>query len=117
MVLFFVFGSKEGGFESRRLETVRWTVSTGVASPQRSESIYFRHCTSRWESNAGRWIRKGRPNKQSGGLFVDPWLFQRKANPQGGNHHSMVLFFVFVQRKVDSKAGLLMLRQYATMRK
>ena len=33
------------GFERRLLETVRWTVSTAVASPQRSESVPSTLCT------------------------------------------------------------------------
>ena len=31
------------GLESRLLETVRWSVSTGVAFPQKSESILAHH--------------------------------------------------------------------------
>jgi len=30
----------EGGFERRLLASVRWTLATAVASPQRSESVF-----------------------------------------------------------------------------
>ena len=35
----FWYGYLDGGFERRLLATVRWTVATAVASPQRSESV------------------------------------------------------------------------------
>ena len=41
--LFPVFGYLEGGFERRLLATVRWTVATAVAFPQKSESIFPHH--------------------------------------------------------------------------
>ena len=37
------FKECQNGLESRLLETVRWTVSTGVAFPQKSESIDDRY--------------------------------------------------------------------------
>ena len=37
------FKECQNGLESRLLETVRWTVSTGVAFPQKSESIDNRY--------------------------------------------------------------------------
>ena len=40
------------GLESRLLETVRWTVSTGVAFPQESESILAHHL-KKDEDNGG----------------------------------------------------------------
>ena len=37
---FSAFGHLEGGFERRLLATVRWTVETAVAFPQKSESTF-----------------------------------------------------------------------------
>jgi hypothetical protein len=37
---FSAFGHLEGGFERRLLATVRWTVATAVAFPQKSESTF-----------------------------------------------------------------------------
>ena len=47
------------------------------------------HLQPPWPAAAGEsirlhfrlWTRKGRPNKQSGRLFVGPWLARRRANP------------------------------------
>ncbi|WP_455559727.1 hypothetical protein, partial [Agathobaculum hominis] len=41
-----------GGFESRLLRTVRWTVRTGVALPQQSESTTFHQIQERTENGA-----------------------------------------------------------------
>ena len=41
------------GLESRLLETVRWTVSTGVAFPQESESILAHHFKESEEIDGG----------------------------------------------------------------
>ena len=40
-------GECQNGLERRLLETVRWTVSTGVALPQQSESILAHHLQKR----------------------------------------------------------------------
>ena len=39
------------GLESRLLATVRWTVATGVAFPQKSESILAHHFKKQSESD------------------------------------------------------------------
>ena len=38
-------GESQNGLESRLLATVRWTVATGVAFPQKSESISYKRLT------------------------------------------------------------------------
>ena len=50
--------SSKNGLESRLLATVRWTVATGVAFPQKSESILAHHFVeARFANSAFRWKR------------------------------------------------------------
>ena len=64
----------QNGLESRLLATVRWTVATGVAFPQESESILAHHLfETRGFSSAGR-----APALQAGGQRFDPANLHQK---------------------------------------